>query len=130
MHSAAAWICWSYSKPSEIIRTHRRQTLEVYLNVSQFGCGVFGVEAAAQTYFFQLLAAEFSREQAAPLFGRCEHLARALPHPVPQRLGRAADLAGNGFDGRPLRQALILGLEDHTHAKLDNLRGKALVHSP
>lgn len=47
--------------------------LEVYLNVAQFGGSVFGVEAAAQTYF-NTSAAQLTREQAALL-------AAVLPSP-------------------------------------------------
>ena len=47
--------------------------LEVYLNVAQFGGSVFGVEAAAQTYFHKS-ADELTREQAALL-------AAVLPSP-------------------------------------------------
>ena len=51
----------------------KQRILEVYLNIAQFGGSVFGVEAAAQTYF-DCSAAELSREQAALL-------AAALPSP-------------------------------------------------
>lgn len=47
--------------------------LEIYLNVAQFGPGVFGVEAAARKYF-RCPARELTREQAA-------QLAAALPRP-------------------------------------------------
>ena len=51
----------------------KQRILEVYLNIAQFGGSVFGVEAAAQTYF-DCSAAELSREQAALL-------AAVLPSP-------------------------------------------------
>lgn len=51
----------------------KQRILEVYLNVAQFGGSVFGVEAAAQTYF-KRPAAQLTREQAALL-------AAALPSP-------------------------------------------------
>lgn len=51
----------------------KQRILEVYLNVAQFGGGVFGVEAAAQTYF-KRPAAQLTREQAALL-------AAVLPSP-------------------------------------------------
>ena len=44
----------------------KRRIVEVYLNVAEFGEGVFGVEAAAQTYF-GVPAAKLSAEQAALL---------------------------------------------------------------
>ena len=51
----------------------KRRILETYLNVAQFGSSVFGVEAAARTYFNRP-AAELTREQAALL-------AAVLPSP-------------------------------------------------
>lgn len=51
----------------------KRRTLEVYLNVAEFGEGIFGVEAAAQHYF-GVPAADLSAVQAA-------RLAAVLPDP-------------------------------------------------
>ena len=47
--------------------------MEVYLNVAEFGNGIFGAEAASQT-FFKKSAAELSTTQAA-------RLAAVLPSP-------------------------------------------------
>jgi monofunctional biosynthetic peptidoglycan transglycosylase len=52
----------------------KERILEVYLNVAQFGRGVFGVEAAAQQ-FYHRPARRLNREQAAVL-------AAVLPNPV------------------------------------------------
>jgi monofunctional biosynthetic peptidoglycan transglycosylase len=51
----------------------KKRILEIYLNVVEFGTGVFGAEAAAQHYY-HLHAAELSPEQAA-------RLAVMLPRP-------------------------------------------------
>jgi monofunctional biosynthetic peptidoglycan transglycosylase len=51
----------------------KQRILEVYLNIAQFGGSVFGVEAAAQTYFNRP-AARLTRDQAALL-------AAVLPSP-------------------------------------------------
>jgi hypothetical protein len=51
-------------------------------------------------------------------------VALALAHPLAQRLGRAADLAGNRLDRRPLRSVLVLGVEDHSRCALHDLGGK------
>jgi monofunctional biosynthetic peptidoglycan transglycosylase len=56
----------------ELVWTKRR-ILEVYLNVAEFGEGVFGAEAAAQHYF-GVSAADLSAVQAA-------RLAAILPDP-------------------------------------------------
>lgn len=58
----------------------KQRILEVYLNVAQFGRGVFGIEAASVT-FFQRPAAELTTEQAATL-------AAVLPNPVRYRADR------------------------------------------
>jgi monofunctional biosynthetic peptidoglycan transglycosylase len=62
-------ICWS-----------KRRILEVYLNVAQFGPGVYGAEAAAQ-HFFRKPASALSRSDAATL-------AAVLPNP--ERFSAAA----------------------------------------
>src|SRR5690606_30836364 len=46
-----------------------------------------------------------------------------LPHPIPQRLTRAADLFGNRLDGSPLRGVLALVLEHHPNRPLPLLGG-------
>ncbi len=48
--------------------------LEIYLNVAEFGPGIFGVEAAAQAYFERPVQ-DLTRAQAASL-------AATLPHPL------------------------------------------------
>jgi monofunctional glycosyltransferase len=52
----------------------KTRILEVYLNSAQFGPGIYGVEAAAQTYFHKHASA-LSRGEAA-------QLAAVLPNPV------------------------------------------------
>jgi len=51
----------------------KRRILEVYLNVAEFGEGVFGIEAAAQHYF-DISASNMTPTQAA-------RLAAILPDP-------------------------------------------------
>lgn len=51
----------------------KQRILEVYLNIAEFGPGIYGVEAAAQTYFHHS-AAKLSPSEAA-------HLASVLPSP-------------------------------------------------
>jgi monofunctional glycosyltransferase len=52
----------------------KRRVMEVYLNVAEWGVGVYGAEAAAQRYF-KVSAANLTPAQAA-------RLAAALPNPV------------------------------------------------
>lgn len=58
----------------------KRRILEIYLNVVEWGTGVFGAEAAAQHYY-GVSAARLSREQAA-------RLAACLPSPRRRRPDR------------------------------------------
>ena len=51
----------------------KRRILEIYLNVIEWGHGIYGAEAAAQ-YYYGVSAAELDAEQAA-------HLAAMIPNP-------------------------------------------------
>ena len=59
----------------------KRRILEIYLNVVEWGPGVFGAEAAAWHYY-GVSAAQVSAEQAARL---------AVLLPNPRRFGRLPD---------------------------------------
>ena len=69
--------------PAVELAWSKRRILEVYLNVAEFGEGVFGVEAAAQTSF-GVGADDLSADQAA-------RLAAVLPDPK----GRSAAEPGS-----------------------------------
>jgi monofunctional biosynthetic peptidoglycan transglycosylase len=58
----------------------KERILEVYLNIAQFGRGIFGVEEASRT-FFRKPAARLSRPEAATL-------AAVLPNPIRLRADR------------------------------------------
>lgn len=58
----------------------KRRILEVYLNIAEWGDGVFGVEAAARRHFGKSAAQLSAREAAL--------LARALPNPVQRAAGK------------------------------------------
>ncbi len=62
----------------------KRRILEIYLNVAEWGPGVFGVEAAARHHFNKSAASLNSREAAL--------LAAALPNPYLRRAGRPGPL--------------------------------------
>jgi monofunctional glycosyltransferase len=62
----------------------KRRILELYLNVAEFGRGVFGVDAAAR-HHFELDARRLSREQAAALAAILPSpLKRSARHPSPR----------------------------------------------
>ncbi|MGC4028628.1 MAG: monofunctional biosynthetic peptidoglycan transglycosylase [Steroidobacteraceae bacterium] len=58
----------------------KQRILEMYLNIAQFGPGIYGAEAAAQV-FFHSPARQLNREQAA-------RLAAVLPSPERMNAGR------------------------------------------
>lgn len=58
----------------------KRRVLELYLNVVEFGPGVFGIEAASQ-YHYGISASKLSREQAA-------RLTACLPAPLRRKPAR------------------------------------------
>ncbi len=60
----------------------KRRILELYLNVIEWGRGIFGAEAAAR-YYFSIPAQRLTREQAA-------QLASVLPSPLHRRPGQAS----------------------------------------
>lgn len=65
----------------------KRRVLEVYLNVIEFGPGVYGVEAAAQTYF-RKHASQLTHHEAALL-------AAVLPNPARFRVERPSSYVEN-----------------------------------
>jgi monofunctional biosynthetic peptidoglycan transglycosylase len=65
----------------------KRRILEVYVNVIEFGRGIYGIEAAAQTYY--------KKSAAALTAGEAARLASVLPNPrswTPQKLPRNTKL--------------------------------------
>ncbi len=61
----------------------KQRILCLYLNVIEWGPGIYGAEAAAQTYF-HTSAAHLSREQ-------CAHLAAIIPNPRRRKVTRMND---------------------------------------
>jgi monofunctional glycosyltransferase len=69
----ALWLDLAWSK---------RRVMEVYLNIAEWGPGVFGAEAAARTHFGKGADALNAREAAL--------MATALPNPIRRSPGRAS----------------------------------------
>lgn len=61
----------------------KRRTLEVYLNIAEWGDGIFGAEAAAQAHFGKSAAKLTAREAAL--------LAAALPNPIKRDAGNPSN---------------------------------------
>lgn len=77
----------------------KRRMMEIYLNIVEWGPGVFGAEAAAQ-HWFGVPASKLSRRQAALM-------AAALPNPIvrnPAKPGRTTNYVA-GIVERRARQA-------------------------
>lgn len=76
----------------------KRRVIEVYLNIAEWGDGVFGAEAAAQRYFNKS-AAQITPAEAARLAG-------ALPNPIlrdPSRPSRGLTAAARRVQARSAR---------------------------
>ena len=84
--TARAWwrkaLEFSLARVTELILGKQR-VLDLYLNVIEWGPGVYGAEAASW-YYYHEPASRLSREQAA-------HLAAIIPNPLHRRPGRMVD---------------------------------------
>jgi monofunctional biosynthetic peptidoglycan transglycosylase len=78
----------------------KERTLEIYLNIAQFGRGVWGVEAAAQR-FFRKSAARLTRRESATL-------SAVLPNPIIYRADAPSATVASHRDWT-LRQMRALG---------------------
>ena len=74
--------------------------LELYLNVAEFGPGIFGVEAASQAYF-QRSARELNLYQAASLAGTLPHPLTSNPAHQPGRMAWRRDRIIQRLGGGP-----------------------------
>lgn len=66
-------------------RLDKDRILELYVNIAEWGPGIFGVEAAAQTYFGRS-ASELTLDQAAALAGTLPHPRTSNPAHNPGRM--------------------------------------------
>ena len=72
----------------------KRRQMEIYLNIAEFGPGIFGAEAAAQHYFGRS-AAQLGETQSALLVAALPNPAARDPgHPGPRMRARAARIVG------------------------------------
>ena len=75
----------------------KRRILEVYLNVAEFGEGIFGVEAAARHYY-GISAAELSPRQAARLAVLLPNPKQRDPNALSSRMRRVAARVADGAE--------------------------------
>ena len=80
------------------------RTLEIYLNIAEWGDGLYGIEAAAQRYFHKS-ASQLSSHEAALL-------ATSLPNPIRRNPTRPS----------PMQRRLAASLEAKAHEGSDVLR--------
>ena len=93
----------------------KERILEVYLNIAQFGRGIYGVEAASRT-FFRKPAARLSRPEAATL-------AAVLPNPIRMRADRPSAYVMSRRD-QIIGQMRALGGREY----LEELSPRAVAH--
>lgn len=81
-------------------RLGKDRILELYLNVAEWGPGIFGAEAAAQTYFGRS-AKDLSMDQAAALAATLPHPLTSNPDLAPRRMLRRKALILARMQGPP-----------------------------
>ena len=82
----------------------KRRIMEIYLNIAEWGPGIYGIEAAAQ-YHFGIPAKQLSRRQAALL-------AVSLPNPIarnPAKPGPGLRRLANLIERRAARSGAYVG---------------------
>jgi monofunctional glycosyltransferase len=82
----------------------KTRTLEIYLNIAEWGDGLFGIEAAAQRYFHKSASQLNAREAAL--------LATSLPNPTRRNPARPS----------PMQRRLAAGLEAKARESSDLLK--------
>ena len=82
----------------------KARTLEIYLNIAEWGDGIYGIEAAAERYFHKS-ASQLNPHEAALL-------ATALPNPILRNPARPS----------PMQRRLAAGLEAKAHEGSDLLK--------
>ena len=88
----------------------KQRVLEVYLNIAQFGDGIFGIEAASIAYFGKAANALTPREAAT--------LAAVLPNPMRYRVDRPSNYVRSRSDWI-LSQVKMLGGPAYVRALAD-----------
>ncbi len=76
----------------------KRRTLEIYLNIAEWGAGIFGAEAAAQTYFHKSAAELDAREATLLATSLPNPIKRNPAKPAPFQRRLAAALQARAFD--------------------------------
>jgi monofunctional glycosyltransferase len=84
----------------------KARTLEIYLNIAEWGDGLFGVEAAAQHYFHKKASRLDAREAALLATALPNPIKRDPAHPSPLQRRLAAGLMARAEGGSELLNCL------------------------
>jgi len=84
----------------------KAHTLEVYLNIAEWGDGLFGIEAAAQRYFRKRAGQLDAREAALLATSLPNPIKRDAAHPRPFQRRLAAGVAARALDSAELLSCL------------------------
>jgi monofunctional biosynthetic peptidoglycan transglycosylase len=93
----------------------KRRILEIYLNVIEWGDGIFGAEAAARAYF-RKPAAALSPDEAALLAGAIINPREHSPAKPTARLLRRQQIIARRMGIKPAPPAAATQLDTHTPA--------------
>jgi monofunctional biosynthetic peptidoglycan transglycosylase len=95
----------------------KRRILELYLNVAEWGPGVWGAEAASQVYF-RVPASRLTDEQAAALAATLPHPRTSNPRVNPERMQARKQVILARYRGADVRVTLEAdSLEDSLEAR-------------
>jgi monofunctional glycosyltransferase len=85
----------------------KRRTVEIYLNIAEWGDGVFGVEAAARRYFHKHASELDTREAALLATSLPNPIERDPSHPKPFQRRLAAALEAKASRSPELTSCLV-----------------------
>jgi len=103
--------------------------LELYLNTSELGSGIFGVEAAAQRYF-GVPAADLTRHQAASLAATLPHPRTSNPALRPGRMAWRRDMILARMGGSGPVETVPLGPDDIEIEEPSVIGSPVVEHEP
>ena len=84
----------------------KAHTVEVYLNIAEWGDGLFGIEAAAQHYFHKRASQLDAREAALLATSLPNPIKRDAAHPRPFQRRLAAGIVARALDSSELLNCL------------------------
>jgi monofunctional glycosyltransferase len=86
----------------------KARTLEIYLNIAEWGDGIYGIEAAAQRHFHKSASQLNLREAALLATALPNPILRSPAHPTPLQRRLAGSLEARAHEGADLLKCLHL----------------------